>query len=249
MFQTDKVRLILLEEFVGIQARNPSYSMRAYAKKIGVAQSAISEILSGKRPLTRKSAEKILKGLDKNPQEIFAICQSEIQNVQPFKAIDLDTYHLIADWHYYAILSLAETEDFQSSNQWIAKRLGISLKVATDAVALLLRLDMLERNPKTNSLSATGEHFEAISAIANPALKKACRQNLDLAQKALDETQFEERDFTAITLCFDPEKMVEAKKIIKNFRRNFCKVMESKKKKEVYKLTVELFPLSKRGSQ
>src|SRR5205809_112872 len=124
MFQEDKVRLILLEEFVAIQARNPQYSMRAYAKKIGAPQSAISEILSGKRSITKKYAEKILRGLDKNPQEIFEIFQNEKTNTVSYKSVDMDIYKLIADWYYYAILSLVETEDFESSDEWIAQRLG-----------------------------------------------------------------------------------------------------------------------------
>lgn len=245
MFREEKVRLILLEEFANAQVRNPKYSMRAYAKKVGVGQSAISEILSGKRPITRKTAEKILIGLDKSPIEISEVLQSEPINQQKYKSLDMDTYHMIADWYYYAILSLAETVDFESSVDWIAKRLGISISTAGEATQRLLRLGLLERHPKTGKLKATGDQFEAISAIAHPALKKACRQNLELAVKALDESNFEERDFTAITLCFNPSKMLEAKKLIKNFRRNFCRAMESHEKKEVYKLSLQLFPLSK----
>lgn len=247
MFQADKIRLILLEEFVGAQSRNPNYSMRAFAKKIGVNQSAISEILSGKRPITKKSAEKILSGLDLNPLEIAKIFQGELKNKQIFKSLDMDTYHLIADWYYYGILSLAETDDFQSSPTWISKRLGINEKIVAKAIDRLLKLDLLERDAKTKKLKPTHEQLEASSDVAKPAFKKACKQNLELAQKALEEGEFEERDFTAMTLCFDPDRMEEAKKMITNFRRNFAKAMESKKKKEVYKLNVQLFSLTKRG--
>src|SRR5690606_7799835 len=156
---------------------------------------------------------------------------------------------LIADWYYYAILSLSETKDFQSDAGWIADRLGISERLASDAIERLVRLGLLGRDPQSKKLIHTGKQFEAISAVANPALKKACRQNLELAQKALEETQFEERDFTAITLCFDPSRMGEAKKMIKNFRRNFSRVMEQKEKKEVFKLSIQLFPLTKRGKR
>ena len=247
MFPTEKVKLILLEEFLTIQARNPRYSMRSYAKKIGISQPAVSEMLSGKRAITKKTAEKILLGLDKSPFEISEIMKSEPENKDTFKSLDMETYHLIADWHYYGILSLAETDNFQSSPAWISKRLGISERIATEAIERLLKLDLLERDPKTKKLKPTHEQLEALSEVAKPALKKACRQNIELASAALDETEFIERDFTAITLCFDPDRMAEAKKMIKNFRRNFSKVMESKKKKEVYKLTIQLFPLTKRG--
>lgn len=247
MLHETKVRLILLTEFANAQARNPGYSMRAYAKRVGISQPAISQILSGKRPLTKKTAEKILVGLDKSPTEILSVLGDEPDNSEDFKPLNMDSYHLIADWYYYAILSLAETKDFVSSPAWIANRLGISERTVKEAVERLLRLDLLLRHPKTNRLSVTGAQLEALSPTANPALKKAARQNLELSEAALEETQFEERDFTAMTLCFDPDKMSEAKKMIKNFRRNFAKAMESHPKKEVYKITIQLFPLTKRG--
>ncbi len=249
MLQTDRIKLVLLEEFASAQARNPNYSMRAFAKKIGISQAAISQILADKRPVTKKCAEKILRGLDKTPAELSEILHPESDSNLSFKAIDMDTYHTIADWYYFAILSLAETRDFQSSTRWIAERLGISEKRAAEAISRLQRLDLINRDPKSKKLVPTGMQFEAVSAIANPALKKACRQNIELAQSALETTEFVERDFTAITLCFDPDKMDVAKKMIKNFRRNFCKVMEKSPKKEVYKLSVQLFPLTKKRGQ
>lgn len=246
MNTSDKVRLILLEEFVKAQARNPHYSMRAFSQKIGVAQSAISEILSGKRPVTRKSAQKILQGLDKDPNEISAVVEDhENGTTQKYQPIDLSAFHVVSEWQYYAILSLAETKDFESSEKWIAQRLGISEKLASDSIETLLRLDMLERDKKTAKLKPTGQHFEAISAVATQALRKANRNNLEMAQQALEKVPLELRDFTGITLCFDPSRMEDARKMIKTFRRNFTRVMESGHKKEVYKLSIQLFPLTK----
>jgi len=245
MVQAEKIKLILVEEYIKSQARNPSYSMRAFSKKIGISQSAISEILADKRPITKKAAIKILEGLSIDPIKVSSLFESnDSGNVQKFKSLDLDTFYMISEWHYFAILSLAETKDFESSPKWIASRLGISLKTAKEAIERLLRFDLLIEDPNGN-LKSTGEQFEAVSELLRPALKKANRQNLELASLALDEIPVENRDFTAMTLCFDPARINDAKKLIKNFRRNFSRVMESGHKKEVYKLCLQLFPLSK----
>lgn len=246
MKTSEKVRIILLEELVKAQTKNPQYSMRAYARKIGLSQSVVSEILSGKRPITIKGAKKILTGLDKDPTEISQLLTEDFsESDDNYRSLDMDVFHVISDWHYYAILSLTETKDFKSSEKWIAERLGISEKVAVDAVEKLIRLEMLEKDNKTGKLKSTGQQFAAISVLANPALRKANRQNLELATQALESVSIEKRDFTAITLCFDSERMNEARKMIKNFRRQFNRVMESGHKKEVYKLCVQLFPLTK----
>lgn len=253
------VRDLLTMEFLGFQAKNPHYSMRAYSKKVGLAQSAISEIIGRQRKITAKMALKIMTGLNLSPDKITEVLAAynskksptELQNspLQKFKTLNIDQFHIISDWYHFAILSLAETKNFKSDPVWIAKRLGIAEAQAEKAISRLLRLEMLERDPKSKKLKATGIQYQVDPGIATAALKKACRENLDLSSEALESTRFEERDFTAMTLCFDPDRMVEAKRLIKSFRAKFMQQMESKQKKEVYKLCVQLFPLTKTGDK
>lgn len=244
-FDPEAVRRVLITELLQAQARNPNYSMRAYARRLGLPQSALSEIISAKRKITAQYAKKIVQALDLSPQtqaQLLASSESDLG----FRSLDMDTFHLIADWQYFAILSLAETEDFQSSAEWIARRLGISEKAATQALDTLKRLGLVNVHPRTQEIVVTGDQFVAISEVAEPAMKKAARQDLELAEAALNKTKFEQRDFTAMTLCFDPARMDEAKELIKKFRRSFSKTMESKRKTEVYKLSIQLFPLTER---
>lgn len=247
MNQANQVRLILLEEFVKAQTRNPNYSLRAYSKKIGIATSAISEIFSGKRPITPKSAEKILVALNKDTKEVGDLLTSiNTEGPQKYTPIDVDSFQVISDWHHFAIVSMTETKDFQSSPKWIAERLGITPAAADDSIQKLLNLKILKRDEKTKKLSLTGENFEILPEVATPALKKANRQNLDLAKTAIEQIPVAERDFTALTLCFDPDRIEDARKMVKNFRRSFSRVMEAGHKKEVFKLCIQLFPLTKR---
>jgi uncharacterized protein (TIGR02147 family) len=154
----------------------------------------------------------------------------------------MDQFHLISDWYYYAILSLAHTENFQGKASWVAGRLGIPQALAKQALTRLVRLGLLIFKGK--KLVPTGNSYAAISPQAHIALRKANQDNLRLAEKALMELPLESRDFTAITLCFDPDRMEDARRMIQVFRRNFDRVMESGRKREVYKLCIQLFPLS-----
>lgn len=237
----DQTKRLLAEEFMRLQAKNPAYSLRAFARRMKMSHSALSEVFAGKRKLTEKAAQKVLEQLQVDPKLI-----AKATGGSAYTSLDMDTYRLIADWYYFAILSLTETEDFVGKVDWIAQRIGLAPSAAESAVDLLLRLDLLEIDKKTKLIKGTGESFEAMSAIASAALKKAARQNIELASEALDTTEFEQRDFTAMTLTFDPDRMDEAKEMIKGFRRQFARKMESGKKKEVYKITIQLFPLSGR---
>ncbi len=240
-----KLKEILMTEFMNSKTRNSSYSMRAFSRKVGIPQSAISEILSGKRSITSKMALKIMNGLSVTSEQISEVFGNGSAGETEYKSLEMTTFDVISDWHHFAIISLIETKNFQSHPEWISKRLGISLKTAKDSLNKLQTLDLIKIDPKSKKISLTNEQVAAISPVATAALKKANRQNLDLGLDKLESTKFEERDFTAITMCFDPNRMEEAKKLIKDFRRKFCKAMESGNRKEVYKLCVQLFPLSK----
>jgi hypothetical protein len=51
---------LLIEEFKLRQKRNASYSMRAFARDLGIGLGSISEVLSGKRELSKSNFEKAL---------------------------------------------------------------------------------------------------------------------------------------------------------------------------------------------
>src|ERR1700722_8681225 len=63
------LRKKMMENLVEIQTKNPSYTLRAYAKKLRMSHSALSEILRGKRRVSKKLAERIVDRLNLDPKE------------------------------------------------------------------------------------------------------------------------------------------------------------------------------------
>ena len=59
----------LFETLAEVRLRNPSYSMRAFARRLGIGSSALSEILSGKRAMSYKMAARLLEKLDLEESE------------------------------------------------------------------------------------------------------------------------------------------------------------------------------------
>lgn len=60
-------------EFEILQRKNPAYSMRAFAKKLQLSPSALSEIISGKRKISKKMALRILDRMQAEPTEVEKI--------------------------------------------------------------------------------------------------------------------------------------------------------------------------------
>jgi len=172
---------------------------------------------------------------------------SPVLKAATYSELDMDQFHLISEWYYFGILSLATTKTFKSDSTWIAKSLGIQKREANAALERLERLGLLARDQK-NKLVATGKAFKTSSEIPNTYLRKHHLQGLDLARRAMEEDEFKACDFSSITMAVDPEKLPEAKKLITQFRQNLCAFMEADAKKEVYRMSVQLFPLSNRES-
>ncbi len=144
-----KLRGHLLE----IQQKNPAYSLRAFASKLQLSPSALSEILNGKRRVSEQLAQKTLNLLGTDPRDQSKILQlfkqrhSEIledSHESNYLELKSDQFQIISKWHHFAILSLAETKGFKASPLWIAKRLGIKVVEAENALERLERLGFIE---------------------------------------------------------------------------------------------------------
>lgn len=252
----NEIQKVLNEELHRLRLRNPSYSLRAFARKLSMAPSALSEILQGKRAVSRKTAVSIANALMMSPAERDKLLKlfpehfkraprGAALTVKPSNQLMMDQYRTISEWFHFAILSLAETTNFQSDISWIAQRLRLSKVVASSAVNRLLRLKLLQQ--KNGAFSATGLSYATPDGIAEVSLRRAHATNLDLAKASLERDSLEERDFTSMTMAIDPRKIPEAKKRIREFQKELCAFLESGEQTEVYKVCTQFFPLTTKG--
>ena len=253
------IQSLLNEKMTEARLRNPSYSLRAFAKKAGLSPSALSEILKGKRKISPKLFVKISENLALSPEEINKVRSLFQQSIPdafsdtPVKGsllnkvqISADQYSLVADWYHFAILSLMQTKDFHSDSSWIALRLGISKVTVEAAIERMIRLGYIGK--ENDQWILTTGYLKTTDEVANLSLRRANGEDLHLAQKALQEVALELRDFTATTMAIDPKNIKEAKLLIRDFRKKLTAMMIEGDRTEVYKMCIQLFPLSKGGS-
>lgn len=240
---------------------NPRYSLRAFARDLGIAPARLSDILNGKQGLSRIYAEKIsrLLGLSESEKSYFCdLIESQharskaarklasirlAQTNHPTQSLQMDSFKVIADWYHFAILELTSLSDFQSDPHWIAQQLGLKVHVVKQAIERLKRLDLLEESQE-GRLSATDGFTASPDGIPSDAIKKFHKQVLEKALEAITFQTLDERDFSSITLAFDSSQMKKAKELIKNFRRNFSKNLTISKKDSLYNLSIYFFKLN-----
>ena len=244
------IQKILIEQYERRRSQNPSYSKKAFAGKIGLSSGALTSLLKGERRISQKMATRIASQLALSTDELKEFMQTFSKESEPTKKVDLeyvqfqmDHYQLMTEWYHLAILSLVKLEDFEKSSIWIAKRLGITERQAAKAVQRLFQFGYLIED--SGQWLRTAKRWTTSDDIHNISLQKAHKNNLKLAENSLNETPVEMRDITAMTIAIDPAKMSLAKTKIRHFQDEFCELMGDDQPKEVYKLCMQFFPLTK----
>lgn len=252
----DKSAVDFIEhEFKKRKSNNPSYSLRAYAKNLGISPAILSQILNGKKELTPKVLSTIAPklNLDNDIYSSFLDKQVKVKKERNIKSVDknemrkldMETFNVISDWYHYAILELFYLDDFESDINWIAKKLKLSVIEVEKAIENLKSVRLI--NEEDGQLVPTDDytvideyHFTSM------AMRERQKQVLKLSAKKIEELNTNYRDHSSITITIDPALIPEIKDKIKVFRRSLGNFIakNSKNNKAVYEIQISFFPIT-----
>lgn len=241
-------RSYLQEELVLRCQRNPAYSLRSFAKAVDLSPSFLSKLLNGQRRITNAVFQKLSAhlGLDEGVAATFRSSDTPTADVA-LRDLQLENFKVISDWYHYAILELTKVAKFQSTPDWIAAKLGISVTQAKAAIARLQRLELLEERRGRLRATSSG-NTTTRNEFTDMAFKKMQDELLNLATRSLWNEPLSQRDHTSICMAIHPSDLPEVKRRLTHARRELCQFLErpqTKKPTQVYNLSLAFFPLSK----
>lgn len=237
----------LITEFEKRQLRNPSYSIRAFARDLGIGKTTIFEVMKGLRQLSSSNIEVIASRLALD-EETLKCFQEDSSNSDRGRTVVLeDEFQLIKDWHFLAILNLAKLPNNKCDSHWIAERLGLSIELAENSLETLLQLKLLEN--RNGKLFRTATPLTTATDVPSESIREHHRQSMEIAAAAMKEVSVELRDFTSVTYALHPEKIPDIKKVILSFHRKLGKILKTDNATEVYRLNIQFFPLTKLEQQ
>lgn len=253
MTALETYREIITTEFQRRQERNPRYSLRSFASFLGMSPAHLSQVISGKRSLSFKSAESIASRLSLEPTQrqrllgTMSPVQKRLTDSHSFRRLREQEFAAIANWQDYAVLGLANLSSNKADARWISEKLGITVSQARTTLNRLAELGIIK--VEAGTFFQTGKPLATTQDVKSAAIRQFHRGLLQKAADTLDTVEVDRRDFSAITMAINPEKLSMAKKRIQEFRRELCRELETGSQKDVYTLAVQLFPLTvKKGS-
>jgi uncharacterized protein (TIGR02147 family) len=158
-----------------------------------------------------------------------------------FNSISLDTFSAISMWQHSAILAFLTLVKNKATISQISKKFDLNLFETENALRRLQRLGLVK--PKSKFWQGIYDYLK-VESVPSEAIRIYHKQHLTLAAKALDEQDFDERDFSNLTLTVDRAQLQTAKKRIFEFHSEMANLLEGKNPTEVYQLSVQLFSLS-----
>lgn len=246
--KTQNFRDFLQSEFILRCRKNPRYSVRAFARSLNVDHSTLSQILRGKRSLTKKMVSKLAKSLDLTPSQLNGFLKGPAKSeetTQEYQQLSLDTYTLISDWYHYAIFELLTVRHFKQDAAWIAQTLNISTTEAQNALDRLKRTGLLVVDSKGLWKQGATHVTTVNNEFTAAAFRNLQKGLLQLSLNALEQTPFELRDHSSMTMAIHTKRIPEAKKRIRKFRRELCEWLQTDSDRNaVYEMVLSFFPVT-----
>ncbi len=260
-------RNILQEELEKRLRRNPQYSLRSFAKDLGVSNALLSDVLRGKCGLSLKRAITISDRLGMSHQRKEWFCssveslharsqgrktialarlkkliESKASNVR-MKSLSHEEFSVVSEWYAFAILELMKMKEAPADPRWFARRLNISDYLAKSAIERFTKMNVIEmRNGRWHVLS---EVIETPVNFSGEAIRHHHDQFLQLSIQALYSQPKEERDFRGLTIKCNKSSIESVRSRLKQFLIELdLELSQDPEADHVYRLSTQFFRLT-----
>ncbi len=263
LFINSNYREVLNAEYLKKRARNSSYSLRSFARLIQLDATQLSDVLRGKRGLSRKSATRIAQALGWSQRETECFCdqveseharsrvmreaaQGRVQaqlEAKPVNYLQEDRFKITAEWWHFAALQCMKLSSYTGKASWIAQRLGLPEATIQQALQRLERAELIEK--RKGSWFPRDVYVFAGDGAPSDNIKKFHEDILQKAQSALWMQPVTERDFTSTFLPLCSKDVAEARSEIREFIQKFIeKFSNTESADRVYCLGTQFFNLT-----
>jgi len=267
IFAYQNYRDFIEDELKKRKLKNESYSLRAYARSLGLPPSTLSEVLKNKKKLTAPNAEKISRSLKLNKKEskyLSLLCQAETEannlklkeikseieslaDLEKRKKLNSNEYGSLCRWHFFALVELAALPNFQLTVESGTKALGLDKALISSALDQLLTKGVLSYS-KEYGYQKAGVGLFASSEVTDLNLRQFHLEMLEKSKSALCDQSPKDRIVGTETFVFSKEALPAANELVEEFFQKMLalagKNVESAN--EVYTVGVQMFKLTQK---
>ena len=225
------------------KSRNQSYSIRAFARDLGLSPAFVSQVLGKKRNLSLEQKIKVAThlGIRFSKYKSKPLPESSKLNLN---TIELAVEHdkILKYWHHFAILSLAQINHLTLDAKVTSKRLGITPTEAKAAITRLVSFGYLAK--ENGRLARTKTPFIFDSKKSSRSLRQFHRSRLMAAEQELDffdQSRIDRRHFQTLFIPSSRAKVQAAKSLVTKFQDKLISFLMEDSPEEIFQLSLQLF--------
>ncbi len=245
------------------------FSLRKLATAQGISIGYLPMVLSGKRPLSMASLNKLMPALQfsKSEQQFFESihtlsttssqnermeCLHQMKKYSAYREHypnESEIYRYLTKWYYYTIRELAADPEFKLDAPWVQGRLRQHVPLAE----IQETLDFLVQNKyiiinETGIATPPEKHLTCEGGIYKVALTEYHRQLLNLAEKSIENATSNERQLIGHTFAISEKKFEKISDLLKDVIKKIQTITDepdTEPRDAVYHVEMALFPLTK----
>ncbi len=243
----------VLKEVYALRSARRPYSLRAFARDLGLSHSYVSLVLNNKKCLPVATLRSLGDKLGLESHQVLELEKNESpskRKAKTFSQIELDKFRLMCRWYYVAILELVQLKGFAPSTKNIADYLDLEMDDVSEALSAMKRLGVIKIS--AGKWTCIEEKRSIVAPTSTEAIRAYHRQMALLAHDELskiDSHHFKCRDITGMTMPINPKRISGAKRKIARFRRSLEAYLTQGECSEVYQFNLQLFPLKAAGGK
>lgn len=265
LFEYQSALVFIQSEYLERSMKNPNYSLRSFARNIGISHSSLSEVFSGKTKLTKRFVSLIASYLDLSQDETrylqlireieFPTATSPIERLEKeatslrlkylLKEVQEDEFlEPLRNWYDFVILTILSISKGISEIKGLARSLAISQASVEASLQTLTRCGLVTK--LNGKWTATGKHFKSGGKAPNAAVQRFHVAMIGKAIDAIQNLPYEERYVFTTIFPLENERFQKYCQKIQEISLHLADPTQaSGNGQRIYGLSMQLFPLSR----
>ena len=247
---SDQLPDLLKKIYAEKKGKNAKFSMRAFARKIGISQGRLSEIMSGKRNLTLRVAQKFVSACQLNQNEqkkIYDLVRAQkhlkTKKIVERRFISSEDFEKICHWPYYALLALIESSGIDTTVDEYAQKLQIEKIILIEMLKQLEKIAMIKNDHGCYSL--VEESTITTQDVLSHTIQKFHQELVVFHLSQMEKIPIDLRMVESLILPFSINKVPQAKRMVRHFLEEFQKKFGHSKGEDVFGISLLFSPLNR----
>lgn len=257
-----------MQDFYDERKRSVSFTWREYARLAGFSSPIYLKLVcEGKSNLSDLGVEKVASAMglggfelvyfrylvkfnqakDDNARKNAYASMKDIAEANKIRVVDSDAFSYFESWKNPVLRELVAmmpgaTPEAVAEMCWQP----ITAEEVRKSLDFMMSVGILQKKSK-NVYVQTDKAVMGTSEVMPVALRSMHREMAGFAQKAIDEFDVTDRNITGVTMGVDREAYEQIVRELESCRRKIVAIANmSKKPDSVYRLNLQLFPMSKK---